>query len=115
MQVPFAGDGHGNWHRGAEPVYCSGQKLLTLKEKNRIRDDAVYVNERLIWFSGVREDREDRIINDLVSSVRSRKATFEQLWGGILAIAELRSLEIDLESQLRESVHKAEQELGNAR
>lgn len=79
-----------------------------------MKDDTPLINARLAWFEEMRQNREDKIINDLVSSVRSRKATFEQLWGGISTIAELRSLQIDLDNELRESAFNAEQEMNNA-
>ena len=72
--------------------------------------DTVEITAQLHWFEQSRKARENKIINSLVSQVRERKATFEALYGGINAIAELRSIQIDLENQLKTSTLEAERE-----
>jgi hypothetical protein len=61
-------------------------------------------NALLHWYDVIRQERENVLISQMVSDVRSRKATFESLYGGVCAIAELRSITKSLENSLSESI-----------
>lgn len=60
-------------------------------------------NALLHMFEVIRLERENKIINKMISDVRKGKSTYESLYGGIAAIAELRSTTKDIEQSLTES------------
>lgn len=78
-----------------------------------LREWAMQTNSMLQHWEMVRLGREDKIIDDLVSRVRNHKISYEELYAGIAKIAELRSIEAQLEAEMRELQSAVSREVGH--
>ncbi len=65
---------------------------------------AVRTNQLLTWWQEKRAEREQKILNEMIAAYRNHTHTYELLLSKVAAIAELRSVELDLQRDLNESI-----------